>query len=126
MADQRPSAPLQAFKSVIAASSRLNGERRSATARLTNVTTAFGDRALPVDSAVADEWGRLNAIRKSDAATATLSYNRETNSVQKRQAYTPASAQSHFGLSQFSTLSSGTRSNSFMLSVTTVSPSARA
>jgi len=30
---------------------------------LSNVTTAFGDRALPVDSAVADEWGRLNAIR---------------------------------------------------------------
>lgn len=30
---------------------------------LGNVTAAFGDRALPVDAAVADEWGRLNGIR---------------------------------------------------------------
>lgn len=42
------------------------------------------------------------------------------------QAHIPNSAQSPFGLSQFSTLICGTRSNSFRLSVTTVSPSARA
>ncbi len=29
---------------------------------LGNVTAAFGDRALPVDAAVADEWGHLNGI----------------------------------------------------------------
>ena len=27
------------------------------------VSQAFGDRVLPVDQAVADQWGRLNAIR---------------------------------------------------------------
>ena len=27
------------------------------------VTSAFGDRALPVDAPVADEWGCMNAIR---------------------------------------------------------------
>ncbi len=27
------------------------------------VDAAFGDRILPIDRAVADEWGRLNAVR---------------------------------------------------------------
>ncbi|MET0429703.1 MAG: type II toxin-antitoxin system VapC family toxin [Microvirga sp.] len=30
---------------------------------LGSVSQAFGDRVLPVDQAVADQWGRLNAIR---------------------------------------------------------------
>ena len=30
---------------------------------LGSVTVAFGDRALPIDAPVADEWGRMNAIR---------------------------------------------------------------
>ena len=31
---------------------------------LVAVNTAFGERILPVDRAVADEWGRLNASRQ--------------------------------------------------------------
>lgn len=27
------------------------------------VSSAFGERALPIDAAVADEWGRLNGVR---------------------------------------------------------------
>jgi hypothetical protein len=30
---------------------------------LSHVAAALGERALPVDAAVADEWGRLSAIR---------------------------------------------------------------
>ena len=30
---------------------------------LDTVITAFGERAIPVDSAVADEWGRMNTVR---------------------------------------------------------------
>lgn len=27
------------------------------------VTEAFGERALPIETAIADEWGRMNAVR---------------------------------------------------------------
>lgn len=30
---------------------------------LKEVEVAFGDRILPIDRAVADEWGRMNAVR---------------------------------------------------------------
>jgi toxin FitB len=30
---------------------------------LDDVTEAFGERALPIESAIADEWGRMNATR---------------------------------------------------------------
>lgn len=30
---------------------------------LDTVTEAFGERALPIEPAIADEWGRLNAMR---------------------------------------------------------------
>ena len=30
---------------------------------LDTITEAFGERALPIETTIADEWGRLNAIR---------------------------------------------------------------
>jgi toxin FitB len=30
---------------------------------LEEIATAFGDRILPIDGAVADEWGRMSALR---------------------------------------------------------------
>ncbi|MFM8748390.1 MAG: type II toxin-antitoxin system VapC family toxin [Aestuariivirga sp.] len=30
---------------------------------LYSVTEAFGERALPIETAITDEWGRLNAVR---------------------------------------------------------------
>jgi toxin FitB len=39
---------------------------------LGDVNAAFGDRILPIDRAVADEWGRLSAIRTIPAADALL------------------------------------------------------
>jgi predicted nucleic acid-binding protein len=39
---------------------------------LNAVDTAFGDRILPVDRSVADEWGRLSAIRTIPVADGLL------------------------------------------------------
>lgn len=39
---------------------------------LADVAAAFGDRILPIDRAVADEWGRLSAVRTIPAADALL------------------------------------------------------
>jgi toxin FitB len=38
-------------------------QARALDAWLARVDKAFGDRILPIDSEVADEWGRLSAIR---------------------------------------------------------------
>lgn len=39
---------------------------------LDTVTEAFGERALPIETAIADEWGRLNAIRPVPAIDGLL------------------------------------------------------
>ena len=39
---------------------------------LTEVGKAFGDRILPIDRAVADEWGRMSAIRTLPIVDALL------------------------------------------------------
>ena len=39
---------------------------------LGEVVSAFGDRLLPVDAAVADEWGRMSAIRPVPVIDALL------------------------------------------------------
>jgi len=39
---------------------------------LGEVVAGFGDRLLPVDAAVADEWGRMNAIRPVPVIDALL------------------------------------------------------
>lgn len=39
---------------------------------LGEVVSGFGDRLLPVDAAVADEWGRMNAIRPVPVIDALL------------------------------------------------------
>jgi toxin FitB len=39
---------------------------------LKSVVVAFGERAIPVDRAVADEWGRMSAIRPIPAVDGLL------------------------------------------------------
>jgi len=39
---------------------------------LNDVITGFGERVLPVDAAVADEWGRMNATRPVPVIDALL------------------------------------------------------
>ncbi|MGE3703400.1 MAG: type II toxin-antitoxin system VapC family toxin [Hyphomicrobiaceae bacterium] len=39
---------------------------------LSDVQAAFGDRVLPVDRSVADQWGRMNAIRPIPAIDGLL------------------------------------------------------
>lgn len=39
---------------------------------LTELDAAFGDRILPIDRAIADEWGRLSAIRTVPAVDGLL------------------------------------------------------
>jgi len=39
---------------------------------LERVERGFGDRILPVDQAVADEWGRMNAIRTASTIDSLL------------------------------------------------------
>ncbi len=39
---------------------------------LADVMSGFGDRVLPVDTAVAEQWGRMNAIRSVSVVDALL------------------------------------------------------
>ena len=39
---------------------------------LADITSGFGDRVLPVDTAVVEQWGRINAIRKVPVVDALL------------------------------------------------------
>ena len=39
---------------------------------LAEVTSSFGNRILPVDAAVAEEWGKMNAIRPLSAVDSLL------------------------------------------------------
>ncbi len=39
---------------------------------LSDVVSGFGDRVLPVDASVAEEWGRMNAIRPVPVIDALL------------------------------------------------------
>lgn len=39
---------------------------------LDTVTEAFGERALPIETAISDEWGRLNAVRPIPAIDGLL------------------------------------------------------
>src|SRR5205823_11050535 len=46
---------------------------------LTAVGSAFGDRVLPVDSAVADEWGRMSAVRSIPVIDGLLAATAKTH-----------------------------------------------
>ncbi|ORE91678.1 PilT protein-like protein [Stappia sp. 22II-S9-Z10] len=48
---------------------------------LGDVVTDFSDRVLPVDSAVAEEWGRMNAIRPVAVVDGLLAATAKTNGL---------------------------------------------
>lgn len=48
---------------------------------LGEVVAGFGDRVLPVDTAVAEEWGRMNAIRPAPVIDALLAATARTNGL---------------------------------------------
>ena len=48
---------------------------------LEDVVAGFGDRVLPVDTAVADEWGRMNAVRPAPVIDALLAATAKANGL---------------------------------------------
>jgi len=48
---------------------------------LGDVIAGFGDRVLPVDTAVADEWGRMNAVRPVPVIDALLAATAKANGL---------------------------------------------
>ena len=48
---------------------------------LGEVVSGFGDRLLPVDAAVADEWGRMSAIRPVPVIDALLAATAKANGL---------------------------------------------
>ncbi|HUG63449.1 MAG TPA: type II toxin-antitoxin system VapC family toxin [Methylomirabilota bacterium] len=48
---------------------------------LARVSEAFADRMLPIDAAVADEWGRINAIRPLPVIDALLAATAKVNGL---------------------------------------------
>ena len=48
---------------------------------LGDVIAGFGDRVLPVDTAVAEEWGRMNAIRPLPVIDALLAATAKANGL---------------------------------------------
>lgn len=48
---------------------------------LSDVVSGFGDRVLPVDATVAEEWGRMNAIRPVPVIDALLAATAKANDL---------------------------------------------
>lgn len=48
---------------------------------LADVVAGFGDRVLPVDTAVAEEWGRMNAVRPVPVIDALLAATAKANGL---------------------------------------------
>lgn len=48
---------------------------------LSDVVSGFGDRVLPVDASVAEEWGRMNAIRPVPVIDALLAATARANDL---------------------------------------------
>ena len=48
---------------------------------LKDLVSDFGDRILPVDAAVAEEWGRMAAVRSAPAIDALLAATARTNGL---------------------------------------------
>lgn len=54
---------------------------RALEAWLKDLISGFGDRILPVDAAVAEEWGRMAAVRPVPAIDALLAATARTNGL---------------------------------------------
>lgn len=54
---------------------------RALEAWLNDLVSDFGDRILPVDAAVAEEWGRMAAVRPVPAIDALLAATARTNGL---------------------------------------------
>ncbi len=48
---------------------------------LSDVVSGFGDRVLPVDASVAEEWGRMNAIRPVPVIDGLLAATAKANGL---------------------------------------------
>ena len=48
---------------------------------LADVMSLFGNRVLPVDSAVAEQWGRMNAVRPVPVIDALLAATAKANGL---------------------------------------------
>ena len=48
---------------------------------LTDVMSRFGNRVLPVDAAVAEQWGRMNAVRPLPVIDALLAATAKANGL---------------------------------------------
>ena len=48
---------------------------------LTDLMSRFGDRVLPVDTAVAEQWGRMNAVRPLPVIDALLAATAKANDL---------------------------------------------
>ena len=48
---------------------------------LADVMSGFGNRVLPVDTAVAEQWGRMNAIRPAPVVDALLAATAKVNDL---------------------------------------------
>ena len=48
---------------------------------LADVMSRFGNRVLPVDTAVAEQWGRMNAIRPAPVVDALLAATAKANGL---------------------------------------------
>ena len=48
---------------------------------LTDVMSRFGDRVLPVDTAVAEQWGRMNAVRSLPVIDGLLAATAKANGL---------------------------------------------
>jgi len=62
---------------------RRRGPRRveALEAWLADVMSSFGNRVLPVDTAVAEQWGRMNAIRPVPVVDALLTATAKVNGL---------------------------------------------
>ncbi len=57
------------------------GKAEAIEAWLADVTSHFGNRMLPVDTAVAEQWGRMNAIRPVPVIDALLAATAKANGL---------------------------------------------
>ncbi len=57
------------------------GRAEALEAWLADVISHFGDRILPIDAAVAEQWGRMNAIRPVPVIDALLAATAKANGL---------------------------------------------
>ena len=62
---------------------------------LVELTLRFGNRILPIDTAVAEQLGRMNAIRPGPVIDALLAATAKANRPRRRGSFAPASKASN-------------------------------